>query len=71
MKHYVIIDDQTETGKSVLTVLHNLSQTNGAVSFSSIGEIEEELDHEFTMKIQAGLKSGNASRKEIMEILEQ
>jgi hypothetical protein len=69
MKYLVEIDDTTETGKSILHVLKNLSESDKSVVIKSLEELEHALDEDLAEKIQEGLKSEDVSRSDVMKAL--
>jgi hypothetical protein len=69
MKYLVEIDDTTETGKSILHVLKNLSESDKSVVIKSLEELEHALDEDLAQKIQEGLKSEDVSRSDVMKAL--
>jgi hypothetical protein len=69
MKYLVEIDDTTETGKSILHVLKNLSESDKSVVIKSLKEVEHALDEDLAEKIREGLESEDVSRSEVMKAL--
>jgi hypothetical protein len=69
MKYLVEIDDTTETGKSILHVLKNLSESDKSVVIKSLEEVEHALDEDLAEKIREGLESEDVSRSEVMKAL--
>lgn len=69
MKYLVVIDDSSETGKSILNVLNNLSESDKSIIIKSLDELEQEMDDELAEKIKEGLKSEDVSRDEVMKAL--
>lgn len=71
MKQFVEIDGSTETGKSLIKLLKDLSDKNDEIKFRNLDDIEKELDDKLGEKIKEGLKDEDVSKEDIMHTLRE
>ena len=69
MKHIVEIDDSSNTGKHLLNLLKNLSETNQGIDFPSLADIENKLDQRLIKLMKEGEKSGLADKAKVLKKL--
>ena len=63
--HYTVeIDDSTQTGKSLVDFLKNLSKSTKGIHLIETGEDNELLD-----KMKKSIKSGRATKQEVNKTL--
>lgn len=70
MKQVVLIDTDTEIGKSVVGLLGVLAHNNSSISFLTEKEMEEKEDAVLAEMIKHGIESGKGDKKELFNYLD-
>ncbi len=70
MKQVVLIDTDTEIGKSVAGLLGVLAYNNSSITFLTEKETEEKEDAVMAEMIKYGIESGKGDKNELFDYLD-